>query len=42
MIKTVNTTLTVLDPLPGRLVQVEALLAERVDASRSPLEGNRP
>ncbi|RPI95067.1 MAG: polyprenyl synthetase family protein [Chloroflexi bacterium] len=38
MIKTVNTTLTVLDPLPGRLVQVEALLAERVDASRSPLE----
>jgi geranylgeranyl pyrophosphate synthase len=29
---------TVLDPLPARLAQVEALLVERVDANRSPLE----
>ncbi|HEX2995013.1 MAG TPA: polyprenyl synthetase family protein [Anaerolineales bacterium] len=31
-------TFTVLDPLPGQLAQVEALLAARVDGTRSPLE----
>ena len=35
MIKTLNTTL---DPLPARLEQVEALLAQWVDGNRSPLE----
>lgn len=38
MIKTMNATLTVFDPLPTRLEQVEALLAKRVDGNRSPLE----
>ncbi len=38
MIKTMNAALTVLDPLPTRLEQVEALLLKRVDANRSPLE----
>lgn len=38
MIKTLNTTLTVLNPLPAQLEQVEALLAQRVDGNRSPLE----
>ena len=38
MIKTQNTKLTVLDPLPAQLQQVEALLAQRVDGNRSPLE----
>ncbi len=38
MIKTIPPLLTVADPLSGRLEQVEALLAARVDASRSPLE----
>src|SRR5512138_1682508 len=37
MIKTIN-TLTVVDLLPARLEQVEALLVARVDGSRSPLE----
>jgi geranylgeranyl pyrophosphate synthase len=32
------TTLTFFDPLPARMEQVEALLAGRVDGSRSPLE----
>lgn len=38
MIKTMNSTLTVLDPLPTRLEQVEALLTARVNGSRSVLE----
>lgn len=38
MIKMKTPTLTVLDPLLGQLSQVEALLAARVDGSRSPLE----
>lgn len=38
MIKTTNFPMTVLDPLPLWLEQVEALLLKRVDASRSLLE----
>jgi geranylgeranyl pyrophosphate synthase len=38
MIKTMNATLTVLEPLPDWLAQVEELLLKRVDANRSPLE----
>ena len=38
MIKTQNAKLTVLDPLPAQLEQVEALLAQQVDGNRSPLE----
>lgn len=38
MIKIKNPVITVLDSLPARLEQVEALLAGRVDGNRSPLE----
>jgi len=38
MTKIMDVTFTVLDPLPARLAQVEALLVERVNANRSPLE----
>jgi geranylgeranyl pyrophosphate synthase len=38
MIKTMTVPLTILDPLPTRLEQVEALLLKRVDPNRSPLE----
>jgi len=38
MIKITNAAFTVLDPLPARLEQVEALLIGRVDTNRSPLE----
>jgi geranylgeranyl pyrophosphate synthase len=38
MIKTLNTTLTVLDPLQAQLEQVDDLLARQVDGSRSPLD----
>ncbi len=38
MIKTKNPLLTAFDLLPARLEQVDALLAGRVDANRSPLE----
>ncbi len=38
MIKTKNRMLTIFDPLLAQLEQVEVLLAQRVDGSRSPLE----
>jgi len=38
MIKTTYATIPILDPLPTRLEQVEALLAKQVDRNRSPLE----